>query len=113
MQIYGQIYKLVAECFKDVKSGLTFLIAIRETVVWIINRANKNNYHVNWECYRDNLHKYTQLNENMLKKKYSIWTAYRVFESWTLTFQKNCVICLIENPLKTMENDLYFILKLN
>ena len=68
MQIYGQIYKLVAECFKDVKSGLTFLIAIRETVVWIINRANKNNYHVNWECYRDNLHKYTQLNENVEKK---------------------------------------------
>ena len=32
-------------------------------------------------------------------------------ESRTLTFQKNCVICLIESPLKMMKNVFYFILK--
>ena len=32
-------------------------------------------------------------------------------ESRTLTFQKNCVICLIDSPLKMMKNVFYFILK--
>ena len=32
--------------------------------------------------------------------------------SQTLKFQKkNCIICFIENPLKMMKNDFYFILK--
>ena len=29
--------------------------------------------------------------------------------SRTLTFQKNCVICFIENPLEMMKNAFYFI----
>ena len=37
--------------------------------------------------------------------------AITIAENRTLTFQKNCVICLIENPLKMMKNPFYFILK--
>ena len=44
--------------------------------------------------------------------KYVIMFLFRqLMKNRTLTFQKNCVICFIENPLKMMKNIFYFILK--
>ena len=38
------------------------------------------------------------------KVQYLLW-------SWTFTFQKLCVICFIESPLKVIKDAFYFILK--
>ena len=35
---------------------------------------------------------------------------FQYIHSRTLTFQKNCVICFIESPLKMMKNAIYFFL---